>query len=167
MDLKIVHIRPVGMDVRANRVSRAVDEIIAVPGLLDVSARRPIHFPPGNPPSGVDRIGHRLYSGIARVAYDCENLMHLPRRRRAHESHPRDVVVHRTWTILLAPHIQQHQVPLTNRYGMIRPWLVVRVSGVGVDRNNRRIISHKIFATKRFHEPLLDFMFLGAERPKR
>ena len=40
--------------------------------------------------------------------------------------------------------------------------LVVRVSSVGVDRDDRWIVSQKILAGERFHKPLLNFMFPGA-----
>ncbi len=40
--------------------------------------------------------------------------------------------------------------------------LVVRIAGVGIDRHDRRIVGQQILAGEGFHEPLLDFVFLGA-----
>ena len=45
---------------------------------------------------------------------------------------------------------------------MIGARLVVRVSGIGVDGYDRRIVGKQVLAAKRFHEPLLDFMFRGS-----
>ena len=39
---------------------------------------------------------------------------------------------------------------------------VVRIAAVGVDRHQRRIIGHQIFALEGLHKPLLHFVFVGS-----
>ncbi len=45
---------------------------------------------------------------------------------------------------------------------MIGTGFIVRIAGVGVHGNDRRIIGQQILAAKRFHEPLLDSVFRGS-----
>src|ERR1700691_1960527 len=45
---------------------------------------------------------------------------------------------------------------------MIGARLIVWISSVGIDRHDRRIVSEQVLAAKRFHEPLLNFMFGGS-----
>src|SRR5579864_7393607 len=47
VNLEVVHVRSVSMDFGADGMSRAMNEIISVSRLLDVSTRRPVHFPAG------------------------------------------------------------------------------------------------------------------------
>ena len=108
------------------------------------------------------RIDHGLHAGVARVAHNLENLTHAARWRRAHEAHPRNVVVHGVRSVLLSPYIEQNQIALANRHRMARMRLVVRITGVGIDGNDRRIVGQKILAGEGFHEPLLDFVFFRA-----
>ena len=162
MNFQIVHVGSVGMDVGADGMSRPMNKIIAVPGFLDMPARGLVHFPSGDAASGVDCVEHRLHSGIARVAHNLKNLPHAARRHRAHESHPRYVVVHRTRRFLLAPDIKQNQVALANGHGMTGVRLVVRIARIRVGRHNRRIVGQQILAGKCLHEPLLNFVLLRA-----
>jgi hypothetical protein len=45
---------------------------------------------------------------------------------------------------------------------MIGARLIVRVAGIGVDGDDRRIVGEQVLAAKCFHEPLLNFMFRGS-----
>src|SRR5215471_21130131 len=118
------------MDVGANRVSGAVNEIISVPGLSDVAASRTIHVPSRDAASCRDGIEHRLDSCVAGVAHDLKYLTHTVRRNSANEPHPCDVVIHRVRSILFPPNIKQNQVTLADRHGVAGVWLVMRISRV-------------------------------------
>ena len=45
---------------------------------------------------------------------------------------------------------------------MIGTRLIVRIAGIGVDGDDRRIVGEQILAAECFHKPLLDFVFGGA-----
>src|SRR5450432_708039 len=76
VDLKVVHVGPIGMDVGTDGMSRAVNEIVAIPGLGDMPASGAVHFPSGDTAAGVDAIEHGLDAGVARVADDFKNFPH-------------------------------------------------------------------------------------------
>ena len=64
MDLKVVHVGAIGMDVGSDGMSGTMNEIVAVPCLLNVAAGRAIDLPAGNAAPGIDGVQHRLYAGI-------------------------------------------------------------------------------------------------------
>src|ERR1035441_10834730 len=92
VNLEVVHVGPIGMDVGADGMSGAMNKIIAVARLLDESAGGAIHFPSGDAASAVDRVENGRHPGVARVAHNLENFLHLSRGRAAHKTHPRYVV---------------------------------------------------------------------------
>src|SRR5258708_6249531 len=106
VNFKVVHVGPVGMDVGADGMSRAMNEIVAVAGLRNMPASHAIHFPSRDAAAGVDTVEHGLHAGVARIADNLENFAHAWRRRRPDKSHPGDVVVHGTRRIFLSPDIE-------------------------------------------------------------
>src|SRR5579871_2780343 len=102
----------------------AMNEVIAVACLLDVSASRPVHFPSGNRAASIDGIENGLYSGVACVANNVKDFVHAGRRSSADESHPGNVVVHRSGCVFLAPDIEKDEIAFANRYRVARVRLV-------------------------------------------
>src|SRR4029077_9584907 len=76
VNLKVVHVSPVGMDVGADGMSGAMNEIIAVAGLGDVPARDAIDFKSGDAAAGVDTVEYSLHAGITCVADNLEDFTH-------------------------------------------------------------------------------------------
>src|SRR5208282_973822 len=150
------------MDVGADGMSGAVNEIIRVTFLLDVAARRAIHFPARNAAARAHRVEYSLYPGIARVPHDLEHFDHAARWSRTQKTHPGNVIVNRPRSILLPPHVKQDEVALANGNRTIGARLVVRVAGVGVHRHDGPVIGDKVLPAKRFHEPLLYFVLGGS-----
>ena len=162
MNFEVVHIGPVCVYFGANRVPGAVNEIVAVAGMIDMPTHGVIHFPPRDPASGGNRILHGFHTDIARAAHNFENLALLLGRSFADETHPGNVIVHRARRVLLRPDIKQNEIALADGRRMVRARLVVRVAAIGVHRHDGRIVGHEVLAAKRFHEPLLDFMLVGS-----
>src|SRR2546430_14039948 len=143
-------------------MSCAMNEVISVAGLLDVSTHRLIYFPSSDLTARGDSFLHGLHSGIARLSDDLEYLAHSIRWCLAHESRPRDVVVHGFRRIFFGPHIQQDKIALTDRRGSFRLRLVVWVAAIGIHRDDGRVVRNQIFAGEGFHEPMLNVTFCCA-----
>src|SRR2546429_6130292 len=140
-------------------MSGAMNKVIPVAGLLDMSTHCLIYFPSRDLTSRGHSFLHRLHSGIARLGDDLEYLTHPIRRRLAHESRPGDVVVNGVGRILFGPHIQQDKIALTDRRGSFRLRLVVWVAAIGIHRDDAPGVRHQIFAGEGFPEPMLNFTF--------
>src|SRR5208282_5413951 len=148
------------MDVGADGMSGAVNEIIRVTFLLDVAARRAIHFPARNAAARAHRVEYSLYPGIARVPHDLEHFDHAARWSRTQKTHPGNVIVNRPRSILLPPHVKQDEVALANGNRTIGPSSAIRFSLRNASMNHcciscsvvpplraRRPISRKASAT--------------------
>src|SRR5579864_759659 len=81
MNLEVVHVGSVSMNIGADGMSGAMNEIVAVPGLLNVSPCSPVDFPSRDAASRADRVKHGLHSRVARIPHDGKNLLHAFRRR--------------------------------------------------------------------------------------
>src|SRR5258708_4050120 len=136
------------MDVGADGMSGAVNEIIAEALLLDVAASGAVYFPSGDAAPGVDCIGHGFYAGVASVAHNLENLAHAAGRRLADKTHPRDVVIHCSGCIFLPPNVEQDQIAFVNGNRMVVARLVLRLSVVGLYVYDWRPVRLKILAAK-------------------
>jgi len=104
-------------------VARAVNELVAVAGRRNDVARRPIHFEAVNRRTG----GHRiLHTRDGRVAprHDDPERVGDGRRRLAGKPAPRDVRVHRSRLIELAPQIKQQQLELGSRQTPVYQFLI-------------------------------------------
>src|SRR5579863_1070305 len=121
------------MDFGADRVSGAVNEIVAVPGFLDVVADGAIDFPACHGASAGDAIDHRIDADVARVTHDGENFSHAVRRGLTDETGPCDVVINGAGSILFRPNVEQNEVALANGRGAFHMWLVVRIAAISID----------------------------------
>src|SRR5271155_4776456 len=147
------------MDVGADGMSGAVNEIFTEAILLDVAAGGSVDFPSGDTAARIDRIGHSLYADVAGITHDFKYLAHAVRWRLADETHPCDVVIDRSRNVFFPPHVEQDQIAFANGNGTVGAGLVVRIAGIGIHGNDRRIVGEQILAAERFHEPLLDSVF--------
>src|SRR4051812_28356037 len=106
------------MDLGADRMPGAVDEIVAIAGLLNVPARGPVDLPSGDAAPRVSGIKDGFHSGIPGIAHDLKNIPHASGGRLTYETHPGDVVIDGGRCVFLSPDIEQHQIAFADRHGM-------------------------------------------------
>ena len=156
MNLEIVHVGAVGMDIGADGMPGAMNEIFSEAGLFYMSADRSIDFPSSDLTFRGDSFLHGLHSGVARLRDDLEYLAHTIRWGLAHGSRPRNIVVHSVGRILLGPDIQQDEIALTDGGRSLFLRLVMRVAAVGIHGNDGRVVRNQIFTGESLHEPVLN-----------
>src|SRR5437899_11406810 len=150
------------MNFSADRVSGAMNEVIAKTGFIDEGANGTINFPSGDGAPGGNSLLHSFHADVARLADHIENLPHFVRRSFANKTRPRDVVVDGVRRVLFRPDIQQDKIAFANSRGVSRIGFVMRVSAVRVDSHDGRVIGDQIFPLEGLHEPLLHFVLSSA-----
>jgi len=137
-----------------------MDEVIAVLRFRDMSTHRMIHLPSRNRLVSGDGVLRRLHAKVASLAHNFENFALPIRRSLPHDSHPRNVVIHRARRIFLRPYVDQNKIAFPNRHRTAGARLVMRIAAIGIHRDNRRIVRNHVLSRKRLHEKLLDLMFV-------
>ena len=82
---------------------------------------------------------------------------------RPRESDPRDVGIHRTGLLELAPEIEQHQLVLANHAMLARRGEVMRIAGVLLRRDARRGIGDQPFVLEPADHLLLNVVLGGRD----
>src|SRR6058998_2094730 len=150
------------MNFSADRVSGAMNEVIAKTGFIDEGANGTINFPSGDGAPGGNSLLHSFYADVASLTHHIEDFPHFVRGSFANKTRPGKVVVDGVRRVLFRPDIQQDKIAFANPCGVSCVGLVMRVSAVGVDRHDGRVVGHQIFPLESLHEPLLHFVLSSA-----
>ena len=157
--LEVVHIRAVAMIFLADRMARAVDEIVAIPGFLDHVAGRPVHLPALELLAGLERGADALNRGVPSRDDNVEHLDVLGRRRFTDERDAGQIAVNGSRLGELSPQVHQHEIALANLGVAAGLRLIMRVAAVRADADDGRMIGGQPVALEMVENVLLDFGF--------
>src|SRR5207248_10319720 len=162
VDFEVIHVGAVGVNLSADGVSGAMNEVFAKAGVVDEGAHSAINFPSGDGAPGGNSLLHSLHADVASLTHHIEDFPHFVRGSFANKTRPGNVVVDGVRRVLFRPDIQQDKIALANSRGVSCAGLVMRVSAVGVDSHDGRVVVHQIFSLQSLHEPLLHFVLSSA-----
>src|SRR5689334_17009228 len=108
-----------------------MNEVLAIARFGDALANGIVDLPAADMLTSGYGIENELDSCIAALADDFKNFAHPVGRRWANKPRPCDVVINGVRRVLLAPDIEQNEVTLADRRGVVRVGPVVRVGAVG------------------------------------
>src|SRR5205085_3245206 len=103
--LQVIYVRAVAVYLLADGVARAVREVFAVARALDDPARHVVHLRALYLAPVGDRLAHKLYRRVARVAHDGEYFDVLCARLLAHVPRPSLVGVDCAGLFQLGPNV--------------------------------------------------------------
>src|SRR6516164_11542481 len=112
--LEIIHIRPIAVDVFADGVARAVDEVLSVTMGSDDPARRVVHHVAVNRLALLYGLFHEIHSRITCLSHNIEDLCAAVRHQVLYEPRPGNIEIHRSRPAALAPHVEENEVPLVD-----------------------------------------------------
>src|SRR5579875_56065 len=98
------------MNVCADTVAGAMEEVISEAFVPDVPTTDVINFKAGERRAGVDPLYYKVECLSARIAHDLKNVLDFAGNSIAAETGPSDVVINRVGCIELGPHVDQDQV---------------------------------------------------------
>src|SRR5438552_16932106 len=110
-------------------------ETVAIAVPLDHLAGSVINLGTAQRTPGTEGSLHQPDRHVARFAHHVEKLAVTPRNRLTHITRPSDVEIDGAGVRELRKHIEQHKIVSTNGEGGTRTRRVMRIAGIGVDRN--------------------------------
>src|SRR5579863_136950 len=131
--LKVIHISAGAVDLLADGVAGAMNEVITEAAILNIGSGGIIHFKTVQGLATLDSTLDTLDGAIASVTHHVENILESRGRRAATITGPRNVVVHGQRVIELGPHVHEHGVAGLNLAAAFRAGFIMRIRHVGVD----------------------------------
>ena len=134
MGLEVVHVGAVAVDLLADVVAGAVDEAVAVTGVVDHLAAGGVDLPALEGPAG--RVGlrmHRIAASRARRRSGRSRILLGHRRQR---SDAIQIAVEREWPVHPGPEVNEYEVSRLDGGVAARDGLVMRVAACGRHRRS-------------------------------
>src|SRR5438132_13903478 len=98
------------MNFSADRVSGAMNEVIAKTGFIDEGANGTINFPAGDGAPGGNSLLHSFHADVPSLTHHIEDFPHFVRGRFANKTRPGNVVVDGLRHVLVCPYLQKDKI---------------------------------------------------------
>ena len=165
LGLQIIDISAIPVDLLADRVPRAVQKPLSIPGGPDHLPTYLIHFPAaGEIPIG-SPAAHEGEGLISRLADDLENLAVTGRHAGTDVARPRNVCIDTPGLRPLRPEVDEHKVSFTEHRRSLCRRSIMRNGAMSVCRSNRRAGCHQSMLPYTGHNELLESVFRQGSAP--
>jgi hypothetical protein len=108
--LEVVHVGAVAVNFLADVMPNTVNEVVAIPGIIDHAAARGVNLPRLQGTSCGVRIADAPNRRVAGGGHDGEDLLEPLRHLLSDESHASQVAVNSPRPIKLGPEVNQHKI---------------------------------------------------------
>src|SRR5436190_7499333 len=157
--LVIVQMDAIAVHRFAEAMPRAVENMTAVPGLLEHFPRRPIDFAAVQLSSGHGRLFNQRRRCVARADNRVKSAGRLVCDARTGKTNPGDVSKDCARLANLAPQVQQENLVGADDSGIFAGWQIVRVAGIRPKRDVGCRIAGQPFVLEPLHHLLLQVVF--------